>query len=87
MSSPTNAPTSSGSISVTCACDFDRRGVLLKEEIEIPFTLIKLQIEADGPASHDQLMLVAAELAKYCPIAKIFRAAGTIIEEEWVASA
>ncbi len=73
-----------GHLTITCACDFDRRGVLLQEEIELPFIRIKLRIEADGPASQADLLRVSAEVAKFCPIAKLFRAAGTVIEEEWV---
>lgn len=73
-----------GHLTIDMACEFDRRGVLLQEEIEVPFIRIRLKIAADGPATADELAQVAAEVAKYCPLAKLFRAAGTIIEEEWI---
>lgn len=76
-----------GHLTIDLACDFDRRGVLLQDEIEKPFVRIKLRIVADGPATADDLARVSADVAKFCPIAKLFRAAGTIIDEEWVASA
>lgn len=72
-----------GHLSIEAVCEFDRRGVTLAEEIDVPFTRIGLTITADGPASAAELAQVAAEVAKYCPLAKLFRQAGTIIEENW----
>lgn len=73
-----------GHMKISLVCDFDRRGVTLQEEIEVPFTRIQLKIETDGPATKTELEAVAKELAKYCPVAKMFRAAGTVIDEEWI---
>ena len=74
-----------GHLNISASCDFDRRGVLLTEEIETPFTHIHLRIEADGPASQNDLQKVSKEVAKFCPLAKLYRNAGTTIEEEWIA--
>lgn len=72
-----------GQLTIEAKYDFDRRGVLLTEEVEVPFPKIVLEIVADGPATEAELQQVAVELAKYCPIAKVFRHAGTVIEEHW----
>lgn len=72
-----------GHLSISLVCDFDRRGVLLAEEIEVPFQKIELTITADGPCSQADLEQVAAEVAKFCPLAKLFRGAGTEIAETW----
>ena len=72
-----------GHLDISAVCDFDRRGVTLEAEIDVPFTQIFLTIEADGPASEADLQRVANEVSKYCPVSKLFRQAGTVIEEEW----
>lgn len=69
---------------VTVVSDFDRRGVTLAEEIDVPFEAIKLRVEIETSASQDQINELAREVAKYCPLAKLFRQAGTTLDEEWV---
>ena len=73
-----------GEITIDAACQFDRRGVLLSEEIDVPFPAITLTVACDGPASADDLAAVGAETAKYCAIAKLFQAAGTDLIVNWV---
>ncbi|MEO0999152.1 MAG: OsmC family protein [Pseudomonadota bacterium] len=72
-----------GHLSIDVAADLDRRGVTLAEEVEVPFVSLKLTVTSDGPASAEELQRVAAEVAKYCPLSKLFRAAGTDVEEIW----
>lgn len=72
-----------GHLSIDASCEFDRRGVMLSEDIDVPFQKITLNIIAQGPATNEQLELVAAEVAKYCPLSKLFRQAGTEIVENW----
>ncbi|MEM7464754.1 MAG: OsmC family protein [Pseudomonadota bacterium] len=72
-----------GHLEISVVCDFDRRGVTLAEEIEVPFQNIVLTVEADGSATQDELDRVAMEVTKYCPLSKLFRNAGTNIEENW----
>ncbi|NKC14428.1 MAG: OsmC family peroxiredoxin [Gammaproteobacteria bacterium] len=72
-----------GHLAITAVCDFDRRGVSLAEEIDLPFTRIELTVKADGPVSETELQQVAAEVAKFCPLAKLYRGAGTEIIENW----
>lgn len=72
-----------GQLSIDASCEFDRRGVTLSEEIDLPFKSITLKIIASGPATDEQLALVAQEVAKYCPLSKLFRQAGTELIETW----
>lgn len=72
-----------GHLSISAACDFDRRGVTLHEEIDVPFEKIVLTVETDGTASDEDIERVRAEVAKYCPLSKLFRQAGTEIQEIW----
>lgn len=73
-----------GHLRISADYELDRRGVTLIEEIEVPFQRITLTVEADGGASDEDLARVAREVAKFCPLSKLFRHAGTEIEEKWV---
>ena len=73
-----------GHLHVRASCEFDRRGVTLEEEIDVPFASIALRVECDGAATQADLDRVAQAVAKYCPLSKLFRQSGTTIEEEWV---
>lgn len=72
-----------GNLKISAKCRFNRLGVTLAEEIDVPFEEIDLVVVADGAASDDELQKVAQEVAKFCPLAKLFRGAGTIINEDW----
>lgn len=72
-----------GQLAFEMEVDFDRRGVLLMEEVDVPFTAIRLNVSADGPASQADLDRVAAETAKYCPISKLYECAGTDVTVMW----
>ena len=75
-----------GSLSISAVCDFDRRGVTLAEEIDVPFQRILLTVTASGGAVQDEIDRVAAEVRRYCPLSKLFRQAGTEIVETWGAA-
>ncbi len=72
-----------GSMKIAATCAFDRRGVTLSEEIDVPFHRVDLDIEIDGDMSDDDLLRLAAEVGKYCPLAKLYRCAGTEVVENW----
>lgn len=72
-----------GQLDISATCDFDRRGVTLEEEIEVPFTAISLVVTSDGPANQANLDRVAVETEKFCPLSKLFKAAGTKVEVQW----
>ena len=72
-----------GHLKIDASCDFDRRGVLLQEEIEVHFQTITLNVTSDGTASDEELQNVATEVAKYCPLSKLFENAGTALTVNW----
>lgn len=72
-----------GDMSITCACDFDRRGVTLTEEIDVPFQSIELAVKCHGSAKQDDLDRLAVEVEKFCPLSKLFIQAGTKITTTW----
>lgn len=72
-----------GNLNIAVKCRFNRLGVTLSEEIDVPFEEIDLTVVSDGSATQVELNRVAEEVAKYCPLAKLFRNAGTVINEDW----
>jgi putative redox protein len=72
-----------GEMTINLTASFDRRGAMLLEEVETPFSDIVLDIDVATDATDDQIETVKSELAKYCPVAKVIRAAGTTITENW----
>lgn len=73
-----------GTLTIDAAAQFDRRGVLMVEEIDVPFPKIDLTVHVDGPATAQQIARVAEETAKFCAIAKLFTSAGTDLTVNWV---
>ena len=72
-----------GHLAFEMEIDFDRRGVLLMEEVDVPFKAIRLTVTSSGDPSDDDLQRVAAETAKFCPIAKLYEQAGTDLTVKW----
>ena len=62
---------------------FNKDGVSLIQEVEVPFPEITLDIAISTNASESDLIEVKKQLAMYCPIAKVIRNSGTIINENW----
>lgn len=73
-----------GNVTIDANAQFDRRGVLMEEEIDLPFPAITLTVNCATDASQDDLDAVGRETAKYCAIAKLFEAAGTDLTVNWV---
>ncbi len=72
-----------GHLSFEMEVDFDRRGVLLMEEVDVPFKAVRLAVTSDGTATEAQLADVARETEKYCPISKLFEKSGTSLTVTW----
>ena len=72
-----------GEMTVDLTAEFDRRGTMLIEEVDEPFSDIQMTIQLETDATDDQLVHLQAELARYCPIAKMIRATGCTITETW----
>ena len=62
---------------------FNKDGVSLIQEVEVPFPEITLDIAISTNASESDLVQVQKQLAMYCPIAKVIRNSGTVINENW----
>lgn len=73
-----------GNLSIEVTSDFDRRGVTLEEEIDVPFVTLRQTVTSDGTATENELRLVAADVAKYCPLSKLFEQSGTKMETIWL---
>jgi len=63
--------------------DFDRRGVMMQDEVEVPFPKIVLTISSKADVDDATLEEIKIDLGKFCPIAKVIRGSGTVIEEIW----
>ena len=72
-----------GELRIDLSVQFDRRGTMLAEEIEQPFSDIVMNIEVATNASDEDMKKMTSDLEKFCPIAKVIRAAGTTITENW----
>ena len=70
-------------LSIIIDAKFDRRGVTLQEEIDLPFPEMLLKITLTTPANAAAIEQVKTDLARFCPVSKVIRQAGTIINEEW----
>ena len=71
------------SMNVRLEAQFDRRGVMLQEEIDVPFPSATLYIDLETDADAAALERVKRELAMFCPVSKVFRAAGIELSEVW----
>jgi len=63
--------------------DLDRRGVTMTEEVDVPFVEIRMTIHVKTAASEDQMDEIRRQLKMFCPVAKLFRMAGTNVIENW----
>ncbi len=68
---------------VRLEADFDRRGVTLAEEVDVPFPSATLFIDVTTDADDAALARVKRELAMFCPVSKVIRGSGTRLEEVW----
>ena len=70
-------------LSLAAEASFDRRGVMLEEEVAVPLPEIRLTINLTTPAADLQVERVKADLGKFCPVSKVIRQSGTKLEEIW----
>jgi len=68
---------------ITLDAGFHRYGVMLKEEVDLPFEDMILTIDVTTDASDEEMEQLAKELSMYCPISKMIVAAGTRLETVW----
>tara|TARA_R110000868_G_scaffold1253_15_gene9819 strand:+ start:1431 stop:1895 length:465 start_codon:yes stop_codon:yes gene_type:complete len=71
------------SMDIDVEAQFDRRGVMLVEELAVPFPSMILNIDVKTPNDPAEFDKVKTDLQKFCPIAKVIRESGTVITENW----
>lgn len=71
------------SMNMRLEAQFDRRGVMLQEELDRPFSSVTLYIDMQTGADGAAVERVKRELAMFCPVSKVFRAAGIELKEVW----
>jgi len=70
-------------LSLAAEASFDRRGVMLEEEVAVPFPKIRLTINLTTPATDTDVQRLKSDLGKYCPVSKVIRQSGTKLQEIW----
>jgi putative redox protein len=70
-------------LSLAAEAGFDRRGVMLEEEVAVPFPEIRLTINLTTSATDLPVERVKADLGRFCPVSKVIRQSGTKLEEIW----
>jgi len=68
---------------ILCEAEFDRRGVLLDERVEVPFPTVKLVIDVNTNATAEQLETIRERLPRFCPVSMVMRQSSTDVIEEW----
>lgn len=71
------------SMDIKAVTKFNRDGVGLIAEVEVPFPEIELNIEIATNAPENDLNEAKKQLSMFCPIAKVIRNSGTVIIENW----
>ena len=72
-----------GHLNISAKCSFDRRGVTLEEEIEVPFQSIEIVVRSNGSVTEAELVKVGKDVAKFCPLSKLFENSGTTLNVIW----
>jgi uncharacterized OsmC-like protein len=71
------------SMHVRLEAQFDRRGVTLQEEVDVPFPSVTLYIDLVTDADAAAVETVKRELGMFCAVSKVFRACGSEVKEVW----
>lgn len=72
-----------GEMTIALTANFDRRGTMLMEEVERPFSDIVMDIGVATDATPAQMAAMQSDLSKFCPIAKVIRGSGVTVTENW----
>ena len=62
---------------------FNKDGVSLLKEIEVPFPILEMNIKIASNASENQLESIKKQLKMFCPISKVISNSGTKIIDDW----
>lgn len=72
-----------GAMDIRVSVQFDRRGVMLQDEVEQPFSDLVMDIDITTNATDEQMAKIKRDLARFCPIAKVIRGSGIEVTENW----
>jgi len=72
------------SLEIGVDAEFNRLGVTLTEEIDVPFPRILLEFKIGTSADEAAIEILKNELPKFCPVAKMIEGAGTEIVSTWI---
>lgn len=64
--------------------EFNRLGVTLEEEVDVPFPEVLLTINLSTTANQMELDILKQDLPKFCPVAKVFAQSGSDVITKWV---
>ena len=68
---------------VEVSCSFDRRGVLLEEEVDVPFDDVVIRIEVTTDADEAAMDKVKKDLPRFCAVSKVISQSGAKVTEVW----
>lgn len=68
---------------IAAEVQFDRRGVMLEEEIAVPFPQVDMTVDLTAKGTDEQIERLKTDLARFCPVSVLMRAGGTKINETW----
>ncbi|MES0809527.1 OsmC family protein [Roseibium sp. SCPC15] len=71
------------SLDLALNASFDRRGVMLEEEIDTPFPEVELNITLSALGTEAALQETKTNLKRFCPVSKLFAGSGSTIIENW----
>lgn len=64
--------------------EFNRLGVTLQEEIDVPFPEILITIKMKTDATEQQLQNLKRDLPRFCPVSKVFSESGSKLLTNWI---
>ena len=71
------------SMEIDADTEFNRLGVTLQEEIDVPFIEMVLTIRLSTSSSDTELEALKRDLPRFCPVGKLFEQAGTNVITNW----
>ncbi len=72
------------SLALSLDASFDRRGVMLEEEIDTTFPESTISITLSAQGTRDALAETQANLRRFCPVSQMFANSGSIVAENWI---
>ena len=63
--------------------EFNRLGVTLVDEVDVPFPEIILDISITTTATDTELQVLKDDLPRFCPVAKVFSMSGSNVITNW----